>query len=1323
MPSPTAAGTATSVAKSSQLLINALLEGHKWGGALGTGVTLTYSFPWADGGAASFFGANGSSQYSDAQEHLATKHFAFNATQQAAAVAALQSWSAVANLTFVKSVDNSTTVGDIRLAWSSALTGDTLAWGSTPDSVEPNGGDIWFNANKSELYNGSWAVGSQNYSTLIHELGHALGFKHPFGEPAPALPAGQDTEQFTVMSYTDGAHSLFGFINASGGYETRKIEAESPMVYDIAAMQYLYGANTSYKTGSDTYTFDPATPFMRTIWDAGGTDTISVSNFTKGCIIDLQPGHYSRITIESASTAGFDFSNGATKPTYDGTDNLGIAFGCIIENAIGGSGNDTLIGNSANNNLTGGAGNDTLDGGEGVDTASFSGTSTSATITYNPTTNKFTVVSAGGTDTLSNIEFASFSDKVVDLTKLGAPADDYAAGIGTTGKLAVGSSTSGRVETSGDADWFAVALTAGTTYRFDQLPAAGSALSSQVKIYNSFGGLLATGVATAGNASQLTYTPTAGGTYFVSAGSLNSSIGSYSVAAKVAAGVDDYLAGTGTTGKLAVNGSVTGKVETSGDKDWFAITLKADTNYRFDQFPATGSALSSQVKIYNSFGSLLATGASTEGGASQVSYKPAVGGTYYVSAGASNTSTGSYRVSAFQVGFADDFAATTATTGKLAIDSFTTGKIETSADTDWFAVTLASGSTYRFDQTPFSGNLLSSQIKLYNSAGTLLSTGNGGLNGSSQLSFKATAAGTYYVSAGNLNGSTGGYTVAATLTAGVDDFAASTVTTGKATVGGTAQGNVEAVGDSDWFAVTLAAGATYTINVKAASGSTLDPLLRLYNNVASLMDSNDDGGGGVNASLTYKAITGGTYYVAASGMNSTTGAYTVSVTNNDSSGPDLSSIFPDNGAADVAVDSNITVIFSEPVKRGTGIVQLALDDGTVVESFNIATSQRVTVNGVVVTIDPSANLQPGTHYHMVVPAGAVVDLAGNGIDATDAYNFTTEAKGLEVVSVTPEDGALNAALNSNITVVFSDPVVRGAGMVDLVLDNGTLVERFNVATSDRITINGGTVTIDPTAPLKSNTHYKLVVPAGVILDQAGNGNLATDAYDFTTRNEPAVQSGKISGTAGSDNLLAGSGNDTLAGSAGNDVFDGGAGLDTVRYQGARSAFTVLPDGNGGLTVDKGADGKDVLANVERLVFDDKAAMAFDTDASGIAGQAYRMYQAAFDRAPDATGLGFWIAMMDNGVTQGAVAAGFVNSPEFKALYGASPTNEELVTRLYNNVLHRAPEQGGYAFWLDVLNKKLAPVSDVLAAFSESPENQQTLAAVIGGGVSYDLFVA
>ena len=203
----------------------------------------------------------------------------------------------------------------------------------------------------------------------MHELGHALGLKHPF-EGSPVLSSSQDSRQYTVMSYTDQPNSLFRHViaNSNGTYSYKfvYVKPDTPMLYDIAAMQYLYGANLSYKAGNDVYTFDPATPFLRTLWDAGGTDTISVSNFSNGCLIDLQPGHYSNITILSDPLP--PNTSGGTTPTYDGTSNLAIALGCIIENAVGGSGNDTLRGNDANNSLDGGAGNDTLYGGAGNDT-------------------------------------------------------------------------------------------------------------------------------------------------------------------------------------------------------------------------------------------------------------------------------------------------------------------------------------------------------------------------------------------------------------------------------------------------------------------------------------------------------------------------------------------------------------------------------------------------------------------------------------------------------------------------------------------------------------------------------------------------------------------------------------------------------------------------------------------------------------------------------------------------------------------------------------------------------------------------------------------
>ena len=92
--------------------------------------------------------------------------------------------------------------------------------------------------------------------------------------------------------------------------------------------------------------------------------------------------------------------------------------------------------------------------------------------------------------------------------------------------------------------------------------------------------------------------------------------------------------------------------------------------------------------------------------------------------------------------------------------------------------------------------------------------------------------------------------------------------------------------------------------------------------------------------------------------------------------------------------------------------------------------------------------------------------------------------------------------------------------------------------------------------------------------------------------------------------------------------------------------------------------------------------------------------------------------MDGGVSLNAVAQGFVNSAEFKTVYGASPTNAQIVTRFYDNVLGRAAESGGYNYWLGVLNSGQGSVAGVLAAFSESPENQAAVIGVIGNGILY-----
>ena len=282
----------------------------------------------------------------------------------------------------------------------------------------------------------------------------------------------------------------------------------------------------------------------------------------------------------------------------------------------------------------------------------------------------------------------------------------------------------------------------------------------------------------------------------------------------------------------------------------------------------------------------------------------------------------------------------------------------------------------------------------------------------------------------------------------------------------------------------------------------------------------------------------------------------------------------------------------------------------------------------------------------------------------------------------------------------------------------------------RITQRGAdtVIQIDTDGTGSRNGFTDLVTLENVAVDSLVAANMRYGYLPGTVVKAGATLAGtaaadRLDGGLGNDLLQGDAGNDILRGSGGNDTLKGGDGLDTAVYSGLRAQYEIdaggrvydtglfsLGDLRGGLH-----DGRDLLANIERLMFAD-GALALDLD--GAAGQAYRIYRAAFDRAPDEVGLGFWIAALDRGMTLGAVAGGFANSQEFRDLYGAAPSNADVVALFYRNVLDREPDGEGYAFWIDVLDSGRASVADVLASFSESNENVSAVAELVGQGIAY-----
>lgn len=196
---------------------------------------------------------------------------------------------------------------------------------------------------------------------------------------------------------------------------------------------------------------------------------------------------------------------------------------------------------------------------------------------------------------------------------------------------------------------------------------------------------------------------------------------------------------------------------------------------------------------------------------------------------------------------------------------------------------------------------------------------------------------------------------------------------------------------------------------------------------------------------------------------------------------------------------------------------------------------------------------------------------------------------------------------------------------------------------------------------------------------------------------------------GARGFSATAGNDVFTLTAGSDVVDGLGGRDIAIMNGGRASFAVSKSGD---TISVTGMGSDRLVNIERLVFSD-GTLAFDLD--GVAGQAYRIYQAAFDRTPDTAGLAYWINAMDEGLSLADVAGDFVASAEFTAIFGSGPSSNAFVTGLYRNVLGRDGEAAGVAYWTNELEKGASRAS-VLYSFSESSENVVCVAPAIADGI-------
>jgi Ca2+-binding RTX toxin-like protein len=284
---------------------------------------------------------------------------AFNSAQRLLSDSALSYIDSLLDVSF-KETDDYAQLNVITFAnnWQEG----TDAYARRPSSTF-NGSDFYYNRKNidKKFTEGEWAA-----TAFLHELGHALGLKHPFsGEDnlAPYLSEFEDNTKWTEMSYTK--HSTEDYLLQF-----------SP--FDIAALQYLYGPDKNSRAGNDTYVFDPYQPNF--IWDGAGVDLIDASTSNEGVSIYLTPGDWSfkgTKNSELISSAGqLTINFGTEIENLLGSGFNDKLFGNELANELkGGSGDDYLYGYSGNDLISGGVGKDILSGGSGVDTFLFQGES------------------------------------------------------------------------------------------------------------------------------------------------------------------------------------------------------------------------------------------------------------------------------------------------------------------------------------------------------------------------------------------------------------------------------------------------------------------------------------------------------------------------------------------------------------------------------------------------------------------------------------------------------------------------------------------------------------------------------------------------------------------------------------------------------------------------------------------------------------------------------------------------------------------------------------------------------------------------------------
>ncbi len=381
-------------------------------------------------------------------------------------------------------------------------------------------------------------------------------------------------------------------------------------------------------------------------------------------------------------------------------------------------------------------------------------------------------------------------------------------------------------------------------------------------------------------------------------------------------------------------------------------------------------------------------------------------------------------------------------------------------------------------------------------------------------------------------------------------------------------------------------------------------------------------------------------------------------------------------------------------------------------------------------------------YSLIDDANGLFELLGNTLVVADGASLDYETQQSHTVTVRAQEGSAPPEERNFVIQIqdrpISDIAISSGGIVRETDTAGALVATFEASENPveptavftliedgagSFVLNGNRLEVAPGATFDYNTQSNHIVTIGA---SDPGGPVFEESFDILVQNVGPIvgtpDPDALNGTAFDDDIQALASDDTINGSGGSDLIDGGPGHDVVVYDGERADYSQTLNGNGTITVEKPGGGTDTLTTIERIDFTD-GDYVYDLTSPNT-GFGYRIYQASFGRTPDEGGVRFWIGNLDNFDQQGwsdyekeqFLASQFIQSDEFRGLYGTNPSNFDYIDAMYQNVLFRLPDQAGYDFWVGGMVNDGLTREDILIAFTKSDENVNNNAVNLDDGV-------